>query len=125
MIKVTGKGIVASKLVLPKDVKVTRRSIIEYAEELKKRYLRASKEEKGKMLDEFTQVTGWHRKAAIRLLNSSEKPGAGKKCGRPREIRRRGLTTTRPANLLKSSIPIRTFADWQENKPGFMEAGQH
>jgi hypothetical protein len=35
---------------------------------------------------------------------------------------RRGLTTTRPGGLLKSSIPIRTFADWQENKPGFVEA---
>jgi hypothetical protein len=23
--------------------------------------------------------------------------------------------------LLKSSIPIRTFADWQENQPGFLE----
>jgi hypothetical protein len=34
---------------------------------------------------------------------------------------RRGLTTTRPGSLLKSSIPIRTFADWQENKSGFME----
>ena len=34
---------------------------------------------------------------------------------------RRGLSTTRPGNLLKNSIPIRTFADWQENKPGFME----
>lgn len=34
---------------------------------------------------------------------------------------RRGLTTTRPGNLLKNSIPIRTFTDWQENKPGFME----
>ena len=34
---------------------------------------------------------------------------------------RRGLTTTRPGNLLKNSIPIRTFTDWQENKSGFME----
>ncbi len=34
---------------------------------------------------------------------------------------RRGFTTTRPGSLLKSSIPIRTFADWQENKPGFLE----
>jgi hypothetical protein len=34
---------------------------------------------------------------------------------------RRGLATTRPGSLLKSSIPIRTFSDWQENKPGFME----
>jgi hypothetical protein len=176
--------------VLPKEVKVTRRSIIEYAEELKKRYFRALREEKGKMLDEFTQVTGLHRKAAIRLLHRSGQPGSGKRRGRKRQyglevaealkavweasdrlcsrrlqpflpemVRvlrqhgeqqidasmgvqlcrmspstidrllrpcrrvggRRGLTTTRPGNLLKNSIPIRTFADWQENKPGFME----
>ena len=169
---------------------MTRRSIIEYAEELKKRYFRASREEKGKMLDEFTQVTGLHRKAAIRLLHRSGQPGSGKRRGRKRQyglevagalkavweasdrlcsrrlqpflpemVRvlrqhgeqqidasmgvqlcrmspstidrllrpcrrvggRRGLTTTRPGNLLKNSIPIRTFADWQENKPGFME----
>ena len=168
---------------------MTRRSIMEYAEELKKRYFGASREEKGKMLDEFTQVTGLHRKAAIRLLNRSRPPGAGKRRGRPvvykglaeplrvvweasdrlcskrlqpflpemikvlrqhgeqkidtstaaqlcnmspstidRLLRpcrkmggRRGLTTTRVGSLLKSAIPIRTFADWQENKPGFME----
>ena len=34
---------------------------------------------------------------------------------------RRGISTTRPGSLLKSAIPIRTFADWQENQPGFME----
>ena len=34
---------------------------------------------------------------------------------------RKPLSTTRPGSLLKSSIPIRTFADWQENKPGFLE----
>jgi hypothetical protein len=33
----------------------------------------------------------------------------------------RGFTTTRPGNLLKNMIPIRTFTDWQENKPGFLE----
>jgi len=142
------------------------------------------------MLDEFTQVTGLHRKAAIRLLNRPSQPRAGKRRGRPREYGtgaaealtvvweasdrlcsrrlqpfipemvkilrqhgeqridastegqlcrmspatidrllrpcrrlggRRGLTTTRPGSLLKRSIPIRTFADWQENKPGFLE----
>ena len=142
------------------------------------------------MLDEFTQVTGLHRKAAIRLLNRLSQPRAGKRRGRPRKYGslaaealkavweagdrlcskrlqpfipemlkvlrqhgeqvidvamegqlcrmspstidrllrnyrkvggRRGLTTTRPGSLLKSLIPIRTFADWQENKPGFME----
>jgi hypothetical protein len=149
-----------------------------------------SKEEKGKILDEFTQVTGLHRKAAIRLLNrevgslSKKRGGRSKKYGsividslkalweasdrlcskrlkpfmpeilgvlrRHGELRvdgrteaqlcgmspatidrllkpyrklggRRGLTTTRSGNLLKNMIPIRTFTDWQENKPGFME----
>ena len=34
---------------------------------------------------------------------------------------RRPLTTTKPGSWLKNSIPIRTFADWQENRPGFLE----
>jgi hypothetical protein len=142
------------------------------------------------MLDEFAQVTGLHRKAAIRLLNRQGQPVASKRRGRKRKYGsrvtealrvvweasdrlcsrrlkpflpemvkilrrhgeqqigadteallcqmssatidrllkphrrlggRRGLTTTRPGSLLKSSIPVRTFADWQENKPGFVE----
>ncbi len=40
------------------------------------------------MLDEFTQVTGLHRKAAIRLLNRPSQPGAGKRRGRPRKYGR-------------------------------------
>ena len=142
------------------------------------------------MLDEFAQVTQLHRKAAIRLLHRSGRPGAGKRRGRPRKYSlgdeevlkavweasdrlcskrlqpflpemmkvlrqhgelginisteaqlcqispstidrrlrsyrmvggRKGFCTTKPGSLLKSSIPIRTFADWQENKPGFVE----
>jgi hypothetical protein len=34
---------------------------------------------------------------------------------------RRPISTTKPASLLKSSIPIRTFAEWQEDRPGFLE----
>lgn len=30
--------------------------------------------------------------------------------------------TTKPGTLLKSQIPIRTFADWNEQRPSFMEA---
>ena len=168
---------------------MTRRSIMEYAEALRSRYLRAPKEEKGKMLDEFTQVTGLHRKAAIRLLHRRRQARASKRRGRPARYRdvtlplraiweasdrlcskrlqpflpemvrvlrqhgeqmidasiearlcrmspstidrllrpyrklggRKSTSTTRPGNLLKNSIPIRTFADWQENKPGFVE----
>jgi hypothetical protein len=34
---------------------------------------------------------------------------------------RRPFTTTKPGSLLKNSIPIRTFADWEENRSGFLE----
>jgi len=34
----------------------------------------------------------------------------------------RGVSTTRPGKLLKHQVPVRTFADWTENEPGFMEA---
>ena len=34
---------------------------------------------------------------------------------------RRPLSTTRPGSLLKRSIPIRTFADWTEQRSGFLE----
>ena len=32
-----------------------------------------------------------------------------------------GRNTTKPGSLLKKQIPIRTFADWTEDKPGFLE----
>ena len=169
---------------------MTRRSILEYVQAIRARYLRASKVDKGKTLDEFMQATDLHRKAAIRLLNRTSQPRTGKRRGRPRKygpdvtgmlkavweasdrlcskrlqpflpemVRilrqhgeqrinafleeqlcqmspstidrllrqyrkiggRKSLSTTRPGSLLKSCIPIRTFADWQENKSGFME----
>jgi hypothetical protein len=34
---------------------------------------------------------------------------------------RHSLSTTKPGSLLRNAIPIRTFADWQENSPGFIE----
>jgi hypothetical protein len=33
----------------------------------------------------------------------------------------KGRSTTKPGTLLKHQIPIRTFADWTEDKPGFLE----
>ena len=41
-----------------------------------------------------------------------------------RRVRRqqgRGLSTTKPGTLLKQAIPVRTFADWDEARPGFVE----
>lgn len=33
----------------------------------------------------------------------------------------RGQSTTKPGTLLKQSIPVRTFADWDDVQPGFVE----
>jgi hypothetical protein len=170
---------------------MTRGSIREYTEAVQGRYFRASKKERGRILDEFTSVTGYHRKAAVRLLCHGNLPGVNKKRGRPRQysaavgdtlkvvweatdrlcskrlhpflpelvniLRRHGdrtmtaeieaelcrmspstidrllrpyrrlggrrpFITTKPGSWLKSSIAIRTFADWQDGRPGFLEA---
>jgi transposase InsO family protein len=34
---------------------------------------------------------------------------------------RRGATITRPSHLLRQEIPIRTFTDWDDARPGFLE----
>jgi hypothetical protein len=34
----------------------------------------------------------------------------------------RGISTTKPGGLLKQQIPIRTFAAWDDLRPGFLEA---
>ena len=175
---------------LPKGVYLTRGSIREYIEAVRERYLRATKREKGLILDEFIQVTGYHRKAAVRLLHRDRLPRQGQRRWRQRHygdetvnalrmlweasdhlcskrlkpfigelirvLRRHGelvvnadveaelnhispstidrllrpwrrleghrpLATTKPGTLLKKSIPIRTFADWTEERPGFLE----
>jgi hypothetical protein len=38
-----------------------------------------------------------------------------------RNQRGRGFSTTKPGTLLKDAIPVRTFADWDDAKPGFVE----
>ncbi len=170
---------------------MTRGSIQEYTEAVRERYLRADRKEKRRVLDEFVNVTGHHRKSAIRLLRRKQqeilqrrrehprcygppvvqalkvaweatdhlcsrrlKPflpeliSVLRRCGEktmtaevevqlyqmsPSTIdrllkpyrqpgRRRPFTTTKPGSLLKNSIPFRTFADWNENRHGFLEA---
>ena len=42
---------------------------------------------------------------------------------KPHRLRRmrRPFGTPKPGSLLKEAIPIRTFAEWDENRPGFLE----
>jgi transposase len=170
---------------------VTPSGIKEYVEAVRERYGTAAKDEKGKILDEFTKNTGRHRKSVIRMLNRvANKGGRIKRQGRPlkyeakviealrllweasdrlcskrlrpfipelvrlmrtcgeiqisteieaelcrmsaatidrrlqpwkRKGGRHSLSTTSPGKPLRNAIPIRTFGDWKEGRPGFIE----
>ena len=44
------------------------------------------------------------------------------RCLRPIRLQtRHGLSTTKPGSLLKNLIPVRTFTEWDEEQPGFLE----
>jgi hypothetical protein len=62
---------------------MTRLTVHEYAAGLRPRYRTATKGVKKRILDEFCQTTGMHRKAAIRLLGRATRPAAVRR-GRPR-----------------------------------------
>ena len=57
-----------------------------------------------------SQLLSMSAATADRLLRSQRKRG------------QRGLSTTRAGTLLKQQIPIRTFQEWKETRPGFLEA---
>ncbi len=71
-----------------------RSSVKEYAKAVEERYRKARRKEKGRLLDEFTRVTGYHRKSAIRLFSGRSKAASpsrspmgrtGRRLGRPPE----------------------------------------
>jgi hypothetical protein len=68
---------------------MTRGSVKEYLETVQGRYRKAAHQEKGRILDEFVRVTGYHRPdsigAAIRLLAQGYQKGSSYRLGRPKE----------------------------------------
>jgi len=63
---------------------MTGAAVLEYALAVRPRYKAATRGEKKRILDEFCETTGMHRKAVIRLLN--RRPGPSKRSpGRPRK----------------------------------------
>jgi len=55
----------------------------EYLQEIRPRYLNASKRVKRIILDEFCRVCGYNRKYAIRVLNARSEPGRSRESQRP------------------------------------------
>ena len=169
---------------------MTRGGVKEYLEAVQGRYLKGNRREKGRILDEVIKVTGYHRKAVIRLLCRKVKGKPEGRRGRSKqygaevvallreaweasdrlcsrrlqpflpellealerhgelnvtgELReqlcrmsaatidralkphrhrglRRSFSTTKPGSLLKAAIPIRTFTEWDDKRPGFLE----
>src|SRR6266508_2106969 len=62
---------------------MTRLTVLEYAAAVGPRYRAAQRKVKKRILDEFCQTTGMHRKAAIRRLNEGRGPALVRP-GRPR-----------------------------------------
>jgi hypothetical protein len=56
------------------------------------------------------QLLAMSVRTAERLLSTQRRPTP------------RGFSTTKPGTLLKHQIPIRTFAQWDDHRPGFLEA---
>ena len=59
--------------------------------------------------------------AAAKLSTMSGATIDRRLAGERKRLQLRGRSGTKPSTLLKSQIPIRTWADWDEEKPGFVE----
>lgn len=63
-----------------------RGSVQDYVGIMKERYRKAGRGERGRLLDEVVEVTGYHRKSAIRLMRGKNPGSAGSgRVGRPQE----------------------------------------
>ncbi len=95
------------------------------------RYRRARKKEKKEILNEFLHSTGYNRKYAayvlrmygkrIRVRNDTVIEAYVRRRNKRKRLRIKNRSRTKPGTLLKHQIPIRTFSEWDEGKPGFIE----
>jgi hypothetical protein len=59
----------------------------------------------------------------VRRLLLAVSPATADRLLRParRAERAHGISTTKPGRVLKSQVPARTFAAWDDTRPGFLE----
>ena len=74
IITVIKRSIAASLIMLSRE-DMMRSCVKEYTHTINQRYTGASGIEKGALLEEVVEVTGYHRKSAIRLLAGSSQNG--------------------------------------------------
>ena len=75
------------------------------------------------LLDRLVQCGALTVTPAIdKLVRQASRPTLARLLGPARaQYPRRGAATTRPSSWLKQQIPIRTFADWDDARPGFCQ----
>ena len=169
---------------------MNRASVRDYIARQQDRYRETDRAGKGKILDEVTAVTGYHRKSSVRLLSGRRRARKGGQMGRPVEygpevagaarvvreaaggigakrlhpfvgelasrlrafgelemdastevplrrasaatlerllaadqgpVRRKAHSLTKPGTMLRNRIAVRTFRDWDDASPGFVE----
>jgi hypothetical protein len=76
------------------------------------------------MLDALERHEGWSLDPQVRQRVLSISPATADRLlsAARRGEKPVGLSTTKPGTLLKQHIPLRTFADWNEETAGFTEA---
>lgn len=55
------------------------------------------------------------------MLDERGQPSTGVLPPERKKLELKGRSGTKPGTLLTSQIPIRTWAEWNENEPGFVE----
>jgi len=75
-------------------------------------YRRTTKKEKGDILGTLFSITAYSRDHATRLPCAAPTPRTARPNGRP---------GTKPGTPLKHQIPIKTFSEWNDTVPGFVE----
>ena len=92
---------------MPTEDEMTVDERQKYPRKMKKRYEKADRQEKGRLLDEMAVVTGPHRKSLTRLMDSDLE--------RKARCKQRDETYGPERNIPMVRIP------WDEREPGHLE----
>jgi hypothetical protein len=94
------------------------RSLLNHAEEVQQTHGRSQLRTYGPDV----QNTSRSQRSARSQLLAMSAATADRLLASQRKQSQRGLSTTRAGTLLKQQIPIRTFQEWKEARPGLLEA---
>jgi hypothetical protein len=102
---------------MPTEDKMTIDERRKYLRTMKKRYIKAARKERSRLLDEMEAVTGLHRKSLNRLMNGSleRKPRRkqrGRIYGKEVDDALRVISETRSATTSVLTVLLPTWFGW-------------